>query len=183
MALALALFACSRKAQSTVEAAKTHGPRDAAAATAYPADWRILAPFVPEQLGEFERRDELTGSLTTVVDMPVSKVVRKYEAGVKTLFVTITDAIGAPVMREPFARALTLDREGPNGYQKGKRIGDHPAMAVWEAHIHRSEVTMLVADRYVVKVDVRQAATDDEAEKLLMMLDIDALAKLARSSK
>jgi hypothetical protein len=73
--------------------------------------------------------------------------------------------------------------ESERGFQKGKRIGNHPAIAVWEANVQRSEVSMLVADRFIVKVDVRKAASDNEAEKLLVLLDIDRLNKLRPTTK
>jgi hypothetical protein len=144
--------------------------------------WHDLAQFVPDKVGDFVQQGEIDGSIASVDGMQASRAVCKYEAGGKTLFVTITDAIGVAPLREPFALAAGLDEDSVRGYQKGKRIGAYPAIAVWQAYMKRSEVTILVADRYVVKVDVRKAATGDEAEKLALMLDIDGLAKLKPSA-
>jgi hypothetical protein len=185
MALALALNACTDKAENAVDAAKALSPRgeERAAAAEPPGSWRDLAHFIPDKLGEFVQQGEIDGSIASVDGMQASRALCKYEADGKTLFITITDAIAAGALRTPFAMAAALNEESARGYQKGKRIGAHPAIAVWQARSKRSEVTMLVADRYVVKVDVRKAATDDEAEKLAVMLDIDGLAKLKPSAK
>jgi hypothetical protein len=185
MALALALNACTDKAENAVDAAKALSQRgETKQAAAGPlVSWRDLAHFIPDKLGEFVQQGEVDGSIAGVVGMQASRALCKYEAGGKTLFITITDAIGAGALREPFARAAGLNEDSASGYQKGKRIGAHPAIAVWQTRMKRSEVTMLVADRFVVKVDVRQAATDDEAEKLAVMLDIDGLAKLKPSAE
>lgn len=186
MALALALGACTDKAERAVDAAAKALSQRGQATEVEPVplvSWRDLARFVPDKLGEFVQQGEVDGSIAAIDGVEASKVVCKYEAGGKTLFVTITDAVRATSLREPFAMAATLDEDSARGYQKGKRIGAHPAIAVWQARMRRSEVAMLVAGRYVVKVDVRKAETPDEAEKLALMLDIDRLAKLEPSAK
>jgi hypothetical protein len=191
MALALALHACSDRAQQAAGPAKAPAgdqarPKaDAApqAAAGTLVDWHELAPFIPDRVGEYEQREEIQGEAATIEEKPVARVVRKYEAGLKTLFVTITDVIAVDAMRAAFAMAPTLNVESAGGHQKGKRIGRYPAIVVWEANLHRSEVSTLVADRFIVKVDVRKASSDDEAEKLIVMLDIDRLNKLRPTTK
>jgi hypothetical protein len=183
--LALALNACTDKAENAVDAAKAISQRGEAtgAIAGPPVSWRDLAQFIPDKIGGFVQQGEIDGSLASVDGMQASRVVCKYEVDGKTLFITITDAIGAGALREPFAKAAGLDEDSVRGYQKGKRIGANPAIAVWQTRMSRSEVTLLVADRYLVKVDVRKAATHDEAEKLAVMLDIDGLAKLKPSAE
>jgi len=185
MALALALNACTEKAGSAADAATAPSQRGQAsgAAAAPLVNSRDLARFIPDKIGEFMQQDEVEASVASVLDKQVPKALCKYEANGKTLFITISDAIGADSLRMPFTQAAGLNQESAGGYQKGKRIGAHPAIVVWETQTKRSELTMLVADRYVVKVDVRKASHDDEAEKLAIMLDIDGLAKLKPSAK
>lgn len=185
MALALALYACTDKAENAADAAKSPSPRSEArdAAAGPLVSWRDLAKFIPDKLGEFVQQGEIEGSIASVEGVQVSKALCKYESDGKTLFITITDAIAAASLRMPFGMAAGLNQESERGYQKGKRIGAHPAIAVWQTRLKNGNVTMLVADRYVVKVDVRQATTDDEAEKLAVMLDIDGLAKLKPSAQ
>jgi hypothetical protein len=185
MALALALNACTDKAENAVDAAKELSRRGEAkgAAAGTLVSWHELAKFIPDKLGDFVQQGEIDGSIASVDGMQASRAVCKYETSGKTLFITITDAIGVGALREPFAKAAGLNEDSVRGYQKGKRIGAHPAIAVWQTRMSRSEVTMLVADRYVVKVDVRKATSDSEAEKLAVMLDIDGLAKLKPSAE
>jgi hypothetical protein len=83
----------------------------------------------------------------------------------------------------PFAMAAMVNEDSTRGFKKGKRIADQPAIVEWHESTKHSEVTMLVAERYVVKADVRKAATDDEAEKLVGLLDIAGLAKLKPVAK
>jgi hypothetical protein len=184
--LALALNACTDKAENAVDAAKAISQRGEAtgAIAGPPVSWRDLAQFIPDKIGGFVQQGEIDGSLASVDGMQASRVVCKYEVDGKTLFITITDAIGAGPLRAPFANAAGLNNEDAlGGYQKGKRIDAYPATAVWDARTRRSEVMTLVADRYVVKVDVRKAAADDEAEKLAGLLDIRGLAKLKPSAE
>jgi hypothetical protein len=185
MALTLVLNACRDKTENLADAAATRAPRADAKGTAGAlVNPRDLARFIPDKLAEFVQVEEVEASLASVEGNQIAKALCKYEADGKTLFITITDAIGAGSLRAPFANAAGLNNEDAlGGYQKGKRIDAYPATAVWDARTRRSEVMTLVADRYVVKVDVRKAAADDEAEKLAGLLDIRGLAKLKPSAE
>jgi hypothetical protein len=171
-------------AQQQVDMAKSMAALQAMAAAAGPAvNWRDLVPFVPEKLGDFVMHGELDGSSTSMGGAQVSKLSRKYKVGDKSATLTITDAIGAGFLRMPFAMAAMLNEDSTRGFKKGKRIADQPAIVEWHTSTKHSELTMLVAERYVVKIDVRKAETDDEAEKLSGMLDIAGLAKLKPAAK
>lgn len=150
----------------------------AAAGTGPVVNWRALAAFVPESVGGFAKDGELDGSTKSTAGMQVTQVERKYKAGEQRLEISITDANLIAMMKMPFAMIAMINEDSTRGFKKGKRVADSPAIVEWDERSKRSKLLVLVGDRYVVNIDIRNASSNDAAEKLAAELDLSGLAKL-----
>ena len=91
-------------------------------------NWRQLAPFVPDKLGEFVAEGDLDGSTGGMGTMQVSRVKRRYKAGDKTLRLEITDASLVPMLRAGFAMAAQIHEDSTKGIKKGVKMDGNPGM-------------------------------------------------------
>jgi hypothetical protein len=142
------------------------------------ANWRQLAPFVPEELGSFSAKGELDGKTQSMGGIEVSNVSRRYEDGDRRATVRLTDTHFSTLLRAPFKMAAMVEEDSSKGYKKGKKIAGHTALVEWSRPSGRSKALLLVNDRYMLDIQVRGTKTPDDAEKVAAELDLDGLAKL-----
>lgn len=141
-------------------------------------NWRELSAFVPEKIGAFEKQGELDGSTNSMGGMQVTKVERHYKAGGQRAQIEIVDANLVAMLKMPFAMISMINEDSTRGFKKGKQVAGHPAIVEWTESSKHSKVTILVGDRFIVNIEVRDASAMDAAEKLASALDIAALARL-----
>jgi hypothetical protein len=141
-------------------------------------NWRQLGAFLPDSLGELKAAHELDGKTEKMGALQISSAKRQYTSGESQVRVSITDSSGAPMMRAPFALAAMVEEDSSSGYKKGKKIAGYTAIVEWKERAKRSEVTMLLGERFVVNVEVDKAAKPDAAEAIAQSLKLDDLAKL-----
>lgn len=142
------------------------------------ANWRQLAPFLPDELGGFTAAGELDGKTQSMSNITVSHVSRRYEAEPQKATVKVTDTHFSSLLRAPFKMAALLKEDSSKGYKKGKEIAGHTAIVEWSEPRKTSKVMMLVAERYMLEVTVREASKPEVAEELVTKLDLSGLAKL-----
>jgi hypothetical protein len=165
-------------AEQQVQLAKRLAAMHALGAGGPAVNWRQLAAFVPEKIGDFTAKGELDGSTNKVGGFEVTEVKRRYESDKRTLRLKIVDATATPFLRAPFAMATMINEDSSSGYKKGKTLGGHSAVVAWKDRSKESSVDMLVAQRFLVEVRVEDAKTPEEAEQLIVQLKLDELAKL-----
>ena len=142
-------------------------------------NWRQLATFLPDKLGEIADDGDLDGATTNAGGMKVTNVKRRYKGGDKVrIDVTITDTFVAPMLRAPFAMAALVEEDTSRGYKKGTKLKGHTAIVEWRKQSQRSHATLMVGERFVVDVKVRGTDKDDHASDVVGLLDLDALAKV-----
>ena len=141
-------------------------------------NWRKLQPYLPDELGDFKATKDLKGATNKMGGMEFTEVSRSYAAGERQLTIKITDAFTAPMLKAPFAMAAMIQEDSTEGYKKGKKIQGHTAIVEWRKSGQRSNVVMLVGERFMLNVTVRPTDTVDDAEKAVALLDLDSLAKL-----
>lgn len=141
-------------------------------------NWRQLQPFLPDALGGFQASGELRGETQKMGNFTNSQVSRNYKEGDVKAHVQITDSSAMPLLRAPFAMAAMVEEDSTSGFKKGKKVAGHTAIVEWKEASKRSEATALIADRYVVKVEISKAASNDAAEALLQKIDLGKLAEL-----
>lgn len=89
----------------------------------------------------------------------------------------------APTLRARFAMAQLVNEDSTKGYNKGKDIGDHPAIVEWRKSSHRSSASLLVGGRFLLNISVTDTDQADAAESIAASLKLDALEKLAGEPK
>jgi hypothetical protein len=141
-------------------------------------NWRQLQPFLPDELGGFAASSELKGETQKMGNFQTSQVSRSYKEGDVRASVKISDSSAMPLLRAPFAMAAMVEEDSTSGFKKGKKIDGHTAIVEWKEKSKQSEVTVLVADRFVVDIDVSKAASPEAAEALLKQLDLAKLTAL-----
>jgi hypothetical protein len=132
-------------------------------------NWRSLEPFVPEKLGDWTADGQVDGSTGGMGAMQVSRVKRSYQQGERRMRAEIIDTTASPLMRAGFAFVGALHEDTSRGIKKGTKVGGHNAILEWNRSSKRSRVTVLVADRFLVKISVDNANPDDAANVAAQM--------------
>jgi hypothetical protein len=166
------------EAEKQVQLAKSLAAMQALGAGGPAVNWRQLASFVPDKLGDFVAKGELDGSTNKAGGFEVTEVKRRYQADKRTLRLKIVDATATPFLRAPFAMATMINEDSTSGYRKGKTLGGHSAVVQWKERSKESSVDMLVAKRFLVALQIDDAKTPEEAEQLIVQLKLDDLAQL-----
>lgn len=142
-----------------------------------PVNWRKLAPFVPDKVGDFEAVGELKGATRTMGAASHTEVERRYQAGDKRLSVEIIDTSLVPMMRTPFAMAAMVQEDSSEGYRKGVKVAGQQGLAEWDSKRKESELRILAGGRFLVTIELDKAEAGD-AEKLAKELDLKTLSAL-----
>lgn len=139
-------------------------------------NWRSLIRFLPDRVGDLEATGAATGSTSGLGALQATHVSRTYRSGTREGRIEITDTSLVPVMRSGFMVAQSAFIDSPEQQRRGVTVGNHPAVLKWRRHDNRSQVQILVGNRYLLQLEVRPAATPDEAMRLAGHLDLSGLA-------
>jgi hypothetical protein len=138
-------------------------------------NWRSLEPFVPEKWGDWTADGQVDGSTGGMGGMQVSQVRRRYKQGERSMRAEIIDTTASPFMRAGFAFIGALNEDTSRGIKKGMKVGGNNAILEWNRSSKKSRVTVLVADRFLVKVSV-DAANPEDAATLAGQMNLGGLA-------
>ena len=117
-----------------------------------PVSFRELQEALPAMSGwemEKPRGEKMTSPV------PFSKSEATYRKDDSSVQVEILDSgfnqmLVAPAM---MMLATGYERETETGYEKGTKIGDYPAFEKWNSESKDGELSVVVAKRFIVKVD------------------------------
>ena len=172
----------ARSAQAEVGKALAEASKALGAAGASPAgdvvNWRKLEPLLPAKLGSFEADGELKGATNAMGAMKISTVKRSYKAGDRRLRAEIADAWLVPMLRSGFAMAQLVKQDSSEGVKKGVKVSGQPGLLEWRKARKRGKLTILIADRFLLKLSLEPSEEPDEVVKLAADLALDKLAKL-----
>lgn len=141
-------------------------------------NWRALAPFLPDKLGSFSASGELKGKTAGMGQMKVTTVKRVYKDGDRKLTVEILDTSLVPVMRAGFTMISTFNEDSTEGVKKGIKVEDNPALLEWRKKRQRGTISILVADRYLVKATLRPCEKPADVVEAGKLVAIKKLAKV-----
>ncbi len=141
-------------------------------------NWRKLAPFLPEKIGDYASTKELKGSTSGMGQMQVSTVKRRYQAGDKKLKVEIIDTTLVPAMRAGFAMIKMINEDSSDGIRKGTTVAGQPALLEWRKARQRGKMTIICGERFLVNIRVKPTNDPQEVLKLAKSLDLPGLVKL-----
>lgn len=117
-----------------------------------PIGFRELQTVLPTVDGwEMEKP---TGERMTA-PVPFSKAEARYSKGDARIGVEITDSGFNRLVFAPFMMMMAggYERETESGYEKSAKVGGNPGFEKWSSENKDGEITVLVADRFVVKFE------------------------------
>ena len=122
-----------------------------------PVAFQTLQTALPEVSGwtmEKPRGERIT------MPMAFSTSKARYRNGEQRIDLEVTDTAQASMVLAPFRMmvAAGYGRESSEGYEKSTTFGSYPAVEKWEADRKNGEFTIIVADRFVVKVEGQDVA-------------------------
>jgi hypothetical protein len=108
----------------------------------------------------------------------ISNAKAHYSSGESAMDIEITDSALNQMIFAPFAvfMASGYEERSDDGYKKAGTIAGSPGFESWEKDAQKGEVTVIVANRFVVQATGRHVASIDPVKKALESVD---LAKLA----
>lgn len=119
-------------------------------------DFRALKELLPASLSGM-KRTEATGEKTAAMGMQISAAHANYSNGEGAhATVTITDIgsmTGLAGMAAYAWSATEIDRETETGYEKTTRYDGHKAIEKYDRSSKSGEISVLVADRFVVAAE------------------------------
>ncbi len=128
-----------------------------AKATAAPVQAETLAALLPDVVG-WNRSSMRSERLASPV--PYSKAEAHYQQGESTIELVITDSGLQPLVLEPIMMFIApgYDEQSGGTHRKAVAVNGSPGSETWSAGTRRGEVTVLVANRFIVTgtgLDVR----------------------------
>ena len=148
-----------------------------------PVSYKVLIEYLPESV-EGMTAGEPKGQTTTAGEWQYSQAETRYrsEDGNKSAKVGLFDYAHIPMLYAPFQMVLNMkmSTESTEGYERSTQIGGFPAHEKWRKNGEENEVTILVADRFVVTTTTRGLG-EDSAKKVSESIDLKGLAEKAPS--
>lgn len=141
-------------------------------------NWRTLAPFLPDQLGDYTASSDLKGKTGGAPPMMISEVKRSYKKGDQTVRISIADASVTPILRAGFAMAKSFSEDSSEGIKKGGTVDGHPAILEWRKRNQKAKVSVLVGGRFIVHVRVDKSANVAPAVDLATKLGLAKLSEI-----
>lgn len=136
-----------------------------------------LKALVPATLGGFARTS-LAAEKTGAMGVEVSNVDARYADGERSIGLQISDSGGAAGLMGLASWAnVTSEREDESGYEKTYKAGGNFVSEKWNKDGRYGEYSIIVADRFVVKLEGNNIEMDD-LKSAIEEIDLDALAQM-----
>lgn len=146
-----------------------------------PVSFKVLIDYLPQRV-EGMKSGAPKGETTTMGEWQYSQAEARYrsEDGKKSAKVGLFDYAHIPMLYAPFQMMINMNmsKESTEGHERSTKIGGFPAHEKWRSNGAVSEVTVLVADRFVVTTTTRGLG-EDSARKIAESLDLKGLADKA----
>jgi len=171
--------ASSTAPQATPGAAAPGQPglSQVAQSQAKPVDFELLKGLLPEMSGWTRTRPRGEQMNTPFA---ISNAKAHYTMGESTMDIEITDSALNQMIFAPFAMFMAsgYEERSDDGYKKAGTIAGSPGFESWEKDANRGEVTVIVANRFVVQAKGRRVASVDPVKKAIETIDLAKLATL-----
>ncbi|MGZ5384242.1 MAG: hypothetical protein ACXWH0_09695 [Acidimicrobiia bacterium] len=146
-----------------------------------PISFKVLIDYLPEEV-EGMKAGAPKGETTTMGEWQYSQAETRYrsEDGKQSAKVELFDYAHIPMLYAPFQMMINMNmtKESTEGFERSTKVGGFPAYEKWRSDGEVSEVTVLVADRFVVTTNTRGLG-EDSAKKIAESLDLKGLADKA----
>jgi hypothetical protein len=153
------------------KAAATRTPARAAAAVGF----EHLLPVLPEVEG-WTRSTPRGEQVSTGV--PMSRASARYEQGEAIVDVEVLDSAFNELVLAPISAYLTAGfaERMTHGYRQAAAVNGQPGFEEWNGTTRRAQVTVLVADRFIVNATGRNVDNADAPRAIVQNLSLAQLA-------
>jgi hypothetical protein len=143
-----------------------------------PVSYKVLLDYLPRSIDGM-KADEPKGETTAYGEWQYSSAEGRYhsEDGNKSVKVGLFDYAHIPLLYAPFQMIMNMkmSTESTEGYERSTKIAGFPAHEKWTKDGQDNEVTIMVADRFVLTTTTHGLG-EDSAKKLAESLDLKGLA-------
>jgi hypothetical protein len=161
-------------ALNSMTSARTNRP------AAEAVNYRDLHGLLPESIGAY-RRMRAVGETTNAMGLILSQVEGRYESGPARLQIRLADYVAmglAPMLAAAWA-ARESDRTSDSRFERPVLINGCRGWERYDAEAKYGDLQILVADRFLVEIEIRDADPDD-MRAALAALDLERLAALGK---
>ena len=142
-----------------------------------PVSFKVLLTFLPKSVGDL-KPGEPEGETQSMGEWNFSNASIAFTGeGGKQANVELFDYAHIGILYAPYTILLNMkfSRESTKGYEKSTKLGDFPAFEKWENADGRNEMTVLVADRFIVTVKTDKLG-EGSARKIAEGMDLKKLS-------
>ena len=161
-----------QKMAAEAEKMSKEGPKET-------VDPKLLKAMLPADADGLKRK-EASSEKNAMMGFGISTASAKYanDAG-EQIDVEIIDVAGTGVALMGLAAwsMASIDKETEDGYEKTTEYKDHKAFEQYNTKSKNGEISVLVANRYIVQVKGDNVGID-KIKSVLNAIDLDALGKL-----
>ena len=143
-----------------------------------PVSFKTLIDYLPKELAGM-KATEPEGETTTAGQWQYSQAsVRFSGAEGKSAEASVSDFAHISMLYLPFQMALKMkvSQETTKGYSRSIEFGGYPALEEWNSGDKRSELAVLVGDRFVVSGRMH-GGEEGSARGIIEKMDLEGLAK------
>lgn len=141
-------------------------------------------PFLPATIDGFRAKAPAQGSDIDLGEGAALALLRRayWKPGIG-LDIEIVDTERSGRLRDVFEQTLKLERSNEAAVFKATQVQGHKALAQWNSTSRSNRVTILVASRYLVNLNLRPATDVAGALAIAEKLDLAKLAQLQPSEQ
>ena len=159
----------------SAQPASTPPPADPIRATAVDSARLIaLIPELPPWTRNQPRGEQIFSGVA------ISKAEAEYTNGDSTIKLTITDSTFDRLLMAPLAMSLMpkYSERSADGYKKYAAVGGHPGFESWLDTAQDAEVTVVVANRFIVNARGLSVTGIEPVRALVKKIDLKTLAAM-----
>lgn len=146
-------------------------------ANATVVDFEKLEALLPEYPGW--TKGDAKGQQVSM-GFKISEAEARYTKGESSIHLEITDIALAQAMLAPLSiwMGAGYSERSSDGYKKAVTVAGHPGFEEWSKNSKHGQITVVVANRFLVKADADEVENTDPARKLIETVDLRKLAAL-----
>ncbi|HEX4351872.1 MAG TPA: hypothetical protein VHZ95_03140, partial [Polyangiales bacterium] len=142
--------------------------------------WRGLAFFVPDSIEGYRARSVTEGrDLGLVDDLGFVTIRRAYGKDDQMYELEVLDISHCEKVRDVFNRSREIQRETASAVIRPMRVQNHKALTQWFDSTHTARTSVLVADRFLVNLNVKPADSPEPSLTFIEKLNWPALDQYA----
>ena len=147
-----------------------------------PVSYKTLQTFLPTSYNDMKTEGS-EGETASYGEWTFSQAKIRFDGeNGSNAQIEILDYAHISLLYAPFRMFFNMKmaRESSRGYEKSQKFGDHPGFVKWENDSKHGEITVLVGDRFILKIETYDLP-EDAAQDILSKIDMGKLATTTAS--